>query len=286
VANASPPRSSILFLPGGKIIFHRQAFTLQLTMHLELRNNVYKYIVQVLSAQPPIDLVHPERAAQKRILGPRNTKDWSSFHRSYLGLTQACQLVREEFLPMWDANFVANIQLRDLHAHLTGIVAPGSLVEKRIYVKEQDTHVFDIWPLIVLDLQPNVKLDMSVDLVPFPRLFEEARTNSQWDSYLRQCISRVLVNVERDVAKSNVGEVEGVYMIVKPECTEEWMWAQDLKLDKTYLKHPKLWRRLMGMEDQKYLKGFQEWKDMVGLGQHWGMIYVMADEKLADGPLG
>jgi hypothetical protein len=265
---------------------HRPAFTLQLTIHLELRNKVYEYIVQALSVKPPIDLIHPERAARKRIPGPRNTKDWSSLHRSYLGLTQACQLVREEFIPMWDANFVPAIQLHDLHAYLTEIVVPGSRVEKRVSVKAKGTHVVDVWPLMVLDLPPNIKLDMSVDLIPFPLLFQKAKTDSEWDSYLRQCISRVLVHVERDVAKYNVGAVDGVYMIVKPECTEEWLWVQDLKLDEMYQKHSKLWRRLMGMEDQRYLKGFQEWKDMVGLRQHWGMIYVMADEKLADGPSG
>lgn len=65
-----------------------------------------------------------------------------------------------------------------------------------------------------------------------------------------------MLNVVRDENYlKNVSGVEGVYVIVKPECAEDWMWVQDLEMDRRYLKEPRSWRKLMDMEAPAYLEG-------------------------------
>jgi hypothetical protein len=63
------------------------------------------------------------------------------------------------------------IQVCDLHSYFTDIISRGPPNEKRIHVHENNTHIVDVYPLLLHNQPPNVKLFMSSLLLPFVDVF-------------------------------------------------------------------------------------------------------------------
>ena len=111
----------------------------------------------------------------------------------------------------------------------TGKEPEPQSAKKRIFVYEKGTHIVDAYTLLVLDLPSNVQMSQNNGLHPVIDVFYVTHTEKDWNDYLKQCVSHVLVNIVRDESSlKNVGVAEGVYVFVKPECAEEWMWVPDI----------------------------------------------------------
>ncbi|KAF2821336.1 hypothetical protein CC86DRAFT_411033 [Ophiobolus disseminans] len=269
-----------------------------LSLPSEIRSKIYNLIADFINEQGYVLLIPPDRALLKAIPAPRNTQNWYTFTRSYLGLTQTCRTLRDEFLPIWDASFKAALRVRDLDAYLTNIIARGSQspCQKKLYIcekgahcmQENGTHTFDAHPLLMLALAAwpkNVDVEIDPKISSVLRLSSAALENRDLATFLTQCVSQVLVTIERDEVSMKIfGLLEGICLEVNPECTKGWMWVKEVGPDRRYKKKKQNAKRMMGLENKDYVETFKTWKDNMGL-KGIDDVWVVSDKTLADGPL-
>ena len=64
---------------------------------LEIRNRIYDFVADTTTED--LALLIPRQSNHQGQMSAGNSQTWSTFIRQSLGLTQTCQLLRNEFLP-------------------------------------------------------------------------------------------------------------------------------------------------------------------------------------------
>lgn len=70
-------------------------------------------------------LVPPDQRYRRGYHTPNTVEDWSQLSRKYLGLSQACSQIRQEFMPLF-AMIWTSVHLRDLDKYLHDFIVPQS----------------------------------------------------------------------------------------------------------------------------------------------------------------
>lgn len=124
---------------------------LQLTCHAEIRNRIYDFATEKVA----IDLRH--HFCYEISSAP--TSSWCDQGRCTIALTQTCQEIRVEYLPIYKANVECRIHYDDLEKYLqTFVLPPGTNIDYAIgdlsikfYPTTHDINErFDILPLMEL----------------------------------------------------------------------------------------------------------------------------------------
>ncbi|UPX21296.1 uncharacterized protein EKO05_0011486 [Ascochyta rabiei] len=128
--------SSLLTMPGGTRPTHRLADT-PLTRTQEIRNRIYDLaIADVLHKATQPGLAHPRRKAHTIREAQLLTRNWRLFRRLFLGLTQACRQLREEFLPTHQYRIPMTVQLTELEAYFATFVHDTNMANVKLQLHD------------------------------------------------------------------------------------------------------------------------------------------------------
>ncbi|KAF2832519.1 hypothetical protein CC86DRAFT_401286 [Ophiobolus disseminans] len=192
----------------------------------EIRNRVYAAAVAGddfdvrLIGLAPSKLPKPSRA----LFCPPN---WNTSRRPFLGLTQVCQQLRAEFLPIYYRYIKVSVPYMDVYRYGDTFM----LYDKAHPIEQCNVRILRE-PGYLCRYAPTVgSFDIDIDIAPLLRLYKKTpglelelnsyhhlnnelrslldRDNTIWWDYVHKAVSRILY--------------PGLEIRIKPEYKEEWM---------------------------------------------------------------
>lgn len=254
---------------------------------IELRNRIYHFAIRACEEKrfpftderlvaaaggPPA--VHLRRIKRTRSLPtPADATDWSVLHRDFLGLTQTCQQLRKEFLPLYRGTVCISVGLCDIPQYFDEHVKTGvehdcdARANVAISLWDEEFGIVDLRDVILYASKaPGIKLRLVSSKMEEPSL--KLDTSSAWLDFLSNSVSRlefVMEGLDVDPSCSSM-DIDKIVIYVKRDHAEDWMPVARPKPAgvRFYLDAVRKWMR--NLKDEKS-PDFGDWaakKDLVG----------------------
>jgi len=248
---------------------------------IELRNRIYHfalvayqekrgdviYRIDTAGSAPLRITLRPAKCEhQQSLLAPAETNDWTSFKREFLGLTQTCRQLREEFLLLYRETIHVVVALCDVRQyvaeHVTAGIKHDCDARGNVLLNPRDARrsSVDMRGVILLASEaPGVKFDIMSDVLTGSSL--KLKQHSAWHRFLSESVSQLRYAMEQD-CDIGILDIDGIGIYVKPEHAEEWM---------TNSRYPH-------RNYAKYLKAFTCWAENMEIANSW-LYAVFVDER-------
>lgn len=223
-------------------------------MSAEIRSRIFKLAIDDLLCISDAD---PVRLYQHlgRQIGKRH---WFKLRRCYLGLTQTCRQLREEFLPLHQTRVLVAIFLDDLSDYIETLFRSGKVADIQVAVRYSCTfHEFpsssNVQNLFLLCAEESAAKicfkprvyhnfqEMLHNQSKYPRFFEYVRTRVDSAQFLHDSLDH---HVRQYFWTRRALEVR-LYLTVKQQFGQYWMGRPYLSYCEQKLE---LWRHELGVE--------------------------------------
>ncbi|KAF2028157.1 hypothetical protein EK21DRAFT_90855 [Setomelanomma holmii] len=200
----------------------------------KLRNRIYQFLAYAPASR--VCLRPPHRLLNAWGLpSPAQTSDWSKLSRRSLGLTQASQQLRSEFLLVYRTTFHADVDLRDIEEYLQDHIMPGVQHDEdttgTISITTTSTSYCKVDVLNILLLAAAAPgLDIRLKCLNVSEDDKELVPckGSAWHAYLLECVQSVIFELEESENKCPccVDDGDQVTFVIYEKFEAKWMDAQ------------------------------------------------------------
>lgn len=184
----------------------------------------------------------------------RHEQDWSRIRRCYLGLTQTCRQLREEFLPLHQARVPVNIFLDSLSDYIETLVRSGKVANINVAVAYSCAFhgfmlSFNVRKVFLLCAEESaIKIrfkpkayhefqEILCNQSKYPRFFEYVRTRVVWAQFVQESFDHHW----HDYIMTTVSRAPSLhlYLTVNQQFGQLWMRRPHLP---GYRQELELWR--------------------------------------------